>query len=401
MISYPPGSRVRYQLLGIVFVLVAVLFVAATVAIYRKAFTSSVDVTVRTDRIGTQLTEGADVKVRGVRVGEVRSVAASADGASIELALDPEAVAQVPVNVSAQLLPKTLFGERYVDLRIPDAPARPITSGDVIPEQRGRAAIEVDQVLDHLLPTLRAVQPDDLTSTLHSMSQALRGRGAPLGQTLVALDTYLQGITPAVPQLITVLDQLAPVSDTYAEAAPHLFQGLADLGTTGQTFVERRAELERLFVGVTAAADDLTGFLDRSGDDLVALAGASRPALEVLAKYAPEYPCLFRQLVDGIPRAETVFGKGSAHPERQRITVEVTGGRTKYLPEVDAPRYQDTRGPRCYPQTVPFPQYPPGGPIKDGARKPTAASNQPDPSLGLREPAPATSGGPTTQLGPR
>jgi virulence factor Mce-like protein len=397
MIWYPRSTRLRYQLLGLVFVLVAVLFVALTVGIYRKVFTPEVAVTLNTDRAGTQLRAGADVKVRGVRVGEVRSIEPSATGATIDLALEPAEVAQVPANVSARLVPKTLFGERFVDLVAPEgagaAPARPIAAGDVIPQDRGRASIETDKVLDNLLPTLQAVQPAQLATTLNAMSQALRGQGEPLGHTLVSLDKYLERFNPVIPDLVTDLDRLPPVADTYAQAAPHLFGGLADLTTTSQTLVDKRPELERLFSSVTGASDDLTEFLTHNEENLVDLAASSNPALEVLAKYAPEYPCLFRQVVEGIPRGEKAFGKGSAHPEQQRITIEVSASRGKYLPGVDTPRYQDTRGPRCYRQVVPFPQYPPGGPLKDGSRHPPAPSTQADPGLGLIQPGPVTNGG--------
>src|SRR5262249_5513629 len=60
-------------------------------------------------------------------------------------------------------------------------------------------------------------------------------------------------------------------------------------------------------------------------------------------------------------------------------------------PGVDEPKYDDKRGPRCYPQ-VPkpghWPQYPPDGPIKDGSSKP-APPKSPDGKL----PGPVTSGG--------
>ncbi|WP_051579409.1 MCE family protein [Pseudonocardia acaciae] len=396
MIGYPRSDRPRYMLLGLAFVLVAVLFVGFTVAIYRKAFTSTVDVTLQTDRVGTQLREGADVKVRGVRVGEVRAIAPSATGATLDLALDPDAVAEVPANVSAQLLPKTLFGERFVDLTIPDTPTRAIAAGDVIGQERTRSAIEVDQVLDNLLPTLQAVQPAQLATTLNAMSQALRGQGQPLGHTLVALDAYLKRFNPAVPDLVTDLDRLTPVADTYAEAAPHLFGGLDDLTTTSRTLVDERDRLEKLFLGVTDASNDLTDFLAHNQENLVDLAASSRPALQVLAKYAPEFPCLFRQVVEGIPRGDRTFGKGSAHPEQQRITIEISASRGKYVPGVDTPRFQDTRGPRCYKQVVPFPQYPPGGPLKDGTRHPPPPTDMPDPGLlGLIDPVPSTSGGST------
>ncbi len=101
--------------------------------------------------------------------------------------------------------------------------------------------------------------------------------------------------------------------------------------------------------------------------------------LAVLAKYASEYPCLLQQVVDEIPAADAAYGKGTAHPNVSRVTIEITASRGKYLPGVDTPRYLDKRGPRCYPVAKPpdrFPQYAPGGPLKDGSTKPPPPHNE-------------------------
>jgi len=51
----------------------------------------------------------------------------------LDLALSPGEVGSIPSNVTARILPKTLFGEKYVELEIPvDASSRPIAAGDVI-----------------------------------------------------------------------------------------------------------------------------------------------------------------------------------------------------------------------------------------------------------------------------
>jgi virulence factor Mce-like protein len=378
MIRYPRESRFRYMLLGVVFLLVAALVVALTVAIYRKAFTPVVSVRLETDRIGSQMRPGADVKIRGVVVGEVRDVQTAADGAALQLALDPDHAELIPANISARLLPKTLFGERFVALQMPEVPApSAIADGEVIGQDRSRAAIEVEQVLTDLLPVLRAVRPDQLAVTLNALATALEGRGERLGDTLVDLERYLGEFQPAVPDLVAVFDHLGPVADTYAEAAPDLLTALAELTTTTRTVDEQEAQLRELYAEVTGAAEDLGGFLEANRENVISLVATSRSTLELLARYAPEYPCLFRQLVEGIPRAETVFGKGSEHPEIQRLTIEITASRGKYRPGVDDPVYADKRGPRCY-ETPPhpdvFPQYPPGGPIEDGSEMPPPPS---------------------------
>ena len=383
MIGYARAHRSRYAAVGALFLVLMVGFVALTVGIYRKVFTPEELVTLRVERIGTQLAPGADVKVRGVLVGSVRSVSADAGGASITLALNPKDTELVPANVSARVLPKTLFGERYVDLRLPDDPGPAIAAGAVIPQDRSQTAIEGQQVLDHLLPTLQAVRPAELATTLSALDQALHGRGAQLGTTLVGLDNYLKGVNPAVPNLVRVFADLRPVTDIYAQAAPDLFEGLADLTTTSRTFADKREQLRRVFLGGRSTSDTLTDYLDDHSDELVALAGKTRPTLEVLARYAPEFPCFIHQVSEARPLIEKFFGKGTAHPEQVRVTAELSTTNGKYAPGVDTPKNGDNRGPRCYDQTPVATQYPPGGPLNDGSRKPNPPSNEPDPLAGL------------------
>ncbi|MCP9952975.1 MlaD family protein [Actinomadura madurae] len=150
------SERVRYRVLGISMVIVIALLLALTVALFNKAFTPVLEVTVKSERAGLQLLPHSDVKVRGLIVGEVRDTDATADGATLHLALDPDKAKLVPRNVQARLLPKTLFGEKYVDLRIP-AQAGPLglREGQVIQQDRSQAAVEIDKVLNDLLPCCR------------------------------------------------------------------------------------------------------------------------------------------------------------------------------------------------------------------------------------------------------
>ncbi|MER5388532.1 MCE family protein [Saccharopolyspora sp. NPDC002686] len=367
-------SRRRYQALGAVFLLVAGAFFAGTIAVYRKAFTSVVAVSLETDRVGNQMRVGADVKARGVVVGEVRGVRAVGDHAVLDLALKPDQAELIPASASARLLPKTLFGERYVSLQIPEnAGSQVLADGDVIPQDRSGSAIEVEKVLDELLPVLQAVQPEKLSTTLTAVSQALDGRGEQLGDTLVQLDDYLQKMNPSLPKLESVLSRIDDVADTYHQAAPDLAQALGDLTTTSQTIAEQRTQLQHMIGGVTSSADSLNRFLDLNKNNLINLTSTSRSTLELLAEYSPQYPCMLKQFADSIEPGERSFGKGSENPEIAKFTIEITGSRGKYVPGRDDPKYLDQRGPRCYPWVEPpdtFPQYPPDGPVQDGSTFP-------------------------------
>ena len=388
--------RLWYQVLGLVFLVVCVLFFGTTVAAYHKEFTPVAMVRLDTDHVGNQVRTGSDVKLRGVVVGEVRAINASGDHAALDLALDPAQLTLIPANVSARLLPRTLFGERYVALQIPDGrSARHLAAGDVIPQDRSSSAIELEQVLDNVMPLLQSVQPQKLASTLSAVATALDGRGEQLGTTLVKVSEYLAGLNPSLPDIKADITGLANVAATYDRAGPDLLQALSDLTTTTKTLVDRQQQLAQVWASVTTASDDLDSFLRVNQANLINLTVTSQSTLDVLAKYAPEYPCLLQQLADAVPRAYQAFGYGT--DRMNHVTIRFIADRTKYEPGQDEPAYLDKRGPRCYPMVPPpgrWPQYPPGGPVQDGSTHPPAGpgASVPLPSNGIIESGSSTTG---------
>lgn len=381
------GATIRRRLLGIGFIVVIAALVSLSIAMYDKAFTPVVKVSLATDKLGNQLQVLGDVKVRGLIVGEIRKITPTADGAVLELALDPEKADLIPRNVSARFIPKTLFGDRYVALQIPDDPdAKHLTEGDRIEQDRSAPAVELSQALDHLLPVLQAVQPQKLSTTLTAISTALEGRGEQLGQTLVELGKVVEEINPHVPQLTRDLRALAEVSDTYAEAIPDFVSALDDLTVTSRTVYEQRANLDALFADLTTSSRDLESFLRANSDNLIRLADSSRDTLELLAKYSPSYPCFLKQMASLVDAAKPVFGAGTDAPGLH-ATIEVVVNKGKYEPGKDTPEFNERRGPRCYdPKQMgsPFPDQPPDGPLQDGTSHGPANRSQQD---GLLPPA--------------
>jgi phospholipid/cholesterol/gamma-HCH transport system substrate-binding protein len=351
----------RNRLLGIAFIAALTAALTLSVLQYRKAFTPVTWVTLRTDHTGAQLLNGAEVKLHGVVVGEVRGITSDGQRATLRLAIDPAQAERIPRNVSAQLLPKTLFGERYVSLIPPSGPsAGPIHSGSVIDQGHTAAAIELERVLDDVLPLLQAIQPDKLAATLGALAEALRGNGDRLGADLVAADSYLTALNPELPTIRDDVRKLADVLTQYDAATPDLLSILRDTTVTMSTVSQQRTQLAGFLAETTNAADVTRIFLDRYDDRIIQLGQVSRPVLELLAEYAPEYPCLTRGLVALQPRVEKVFAGGRMH-----ITLEVTRDNGKYLPGKDEPVYGAKDGPNC--RGLPGPPVPaPEVPINDG-----------------------------------
>ncbi|GAA4713203.1 MCE family protein [Phytohabitans rumicis] len=351
----------RNRFLGIAFVVVLAAALTASVLQYRKAFTPATWVTLETDRAGMQLTAGADVKLRGVIVGDVRSIGSDGSGARLRLALDPKLARQVPAGVTARLLPKTLFGERYVALVSPDGETgAPIRDGAVITQDRSLGGVELEKVLDEALPLLQAIRPDRLATVLGALAAALDGRGEQLGRDLVLLDGYLGELNKQMPTIAEDVRKLSTVVDAYDAALPDLLSILRDVTVTATTVADQRTELAAFLMSATGAADSTRLFLEEHGDQLIRVGDVSRPVLELLATYAPEYPCLMRGLVALQPRVEDSFSGGKFH-----ITLEITKDGGKYEQGRDDPVYGAGNGPQCY--GLPNPAVPaPEHPINDG-----------------------------------
>ncbi|MFF4596208.1 MCE family protein [Amycolatopsis sp. NPDC001319] len=357
------------RLMGLAYFAAILAFLGLTIAAYDKVFTTVTTVTLRAGHIGNQLTRLADVKLRGVLVGEVREITTSGDGTSLTLALDPRQATLIPADVTARLLPKTLFGERYVDLVEPAHPASArLTEGAVIHQDTSAEAVELNQILDKLMPVLQAVQPQKLSTTLNAVSDALDGRGEQLGQTLTRLGDYVRRINPSVPDLTADLAALPGVADTYDQAAPDLLQALSDLTTTTKTIAQQQDSLRSLYSDLTTTGLNLRDFLAANKDNLIRVTSDSRPTLDLLERYAPEYPCLTKQLADFGPKLDDVWG-GADGDHKLHLTIEIANSRGKYVPGQDTPAYDEHRGPRCY-SLQPgekAPQYPEGRPIQDGS----------------------------------
>jgi len=294
-------------------------------------------------------------------VGEVRGIAADGAGARLRLALDPATTAQIPANVTARLLPKTLFGERFVALVAPpDAVPRPIRDGAVIAQDRTTSAVELERVLDGALPLLQAIQPDKLAATLGALAYALDGRGDRLGRDLSAMNDLLARLNREMPTIAQDVRLLADTLAVYDGAAEDLLAILRDATVTATTVTDQRAELARFLAEATDVADSTRVFLDRHGDRIIQLGQVSRPVLELLALYSPEYPCLLAGITALQPRAEQVFAS-----ERMHITLEITRDSGKYVAGRDDPVYGAHTGPSC--RGLPHPAVPaPGVPIADG-----------------------------------
>lgn len=351
MTSSGHEHRIRRRLQGLGMIVVIAGLVGLSVVIYNKSlpWQHVVPVTLQAQRIGHQLIVPADVKIRGLIVGEVRAVGTDGDHAVLKMAIQPDKARLIPENVQARILPKTLFGEKFVDLIIPSDPSsKHIQSGDVITEDRSSTAIEIEKVFDDLVPLLRTLKPTDLNLMLSSLAGALRGRGDQLGQNFVNVDTYLTQFNPHVPKLMQDISGLADFASNTNQSAPALLATLRNFSANARTLVAKQDSFAKVLQGTAAFADTANSVLRQNADNLIQLANVSQPTLTTLARYSPEFPCL----IMGIDRIEPLLENTFAPVEGSRpglhIRLEVVQQPAGYTWPSDKPVYDQNIGPNCH-----------------------------------------------------
>ena len=280
----------HHRILGVIFIGFLALSVWLVSAAFTQKFTDFDEVTLTTSSAGMQLPMRADVKARGVIVGQVNKAESEGEGATLTLGIKPDKIGQIPDNVTAALVPKTLFGEKYVELNIPkdDPSDSSLETGDKI--EQTDLPIEVERVLNDLYPLLRTVQPAELNYTLNALATALEGRGEKIGESFVTLDSYLKRLNPQIPDIIADIKLLATVTDTYADVMPAIADTLRNTVKTGNTLVSKEEKLNAFLKDLTAFSDTTKAFLDDNGENIIRLGKLSEPILALLEPLLQRVP---------------------------------------------------------------------------------------------------------------
>ena len=364
----------RLLVSGIVFLTILALLVAFSIAIYDKAFTRFTTVSVKAQSAGLQLSQFGDVRRHGVLVGRVHDVTNDGKQAVIRLDLSPASAKDIPENVSIEILPTTLFGQKFIDIVDPADPSqKSLSSGDVIPSSRVHTNVELQKILANLFPLLRSIRPADLSATLYAIANALRGRGDQIGRTFVELDDYLTAINVHLPTLQQDLVLLAKVSKTYAIAAPDLVRLLRNATTTAHTLTAKESQLRGFFDDVTGLSTTSTRVLTTNAANIERGAALSKPLLGLLDTYSPEFPCLLKGAARYAGRLNEIFSGG-----RVRQSMSFAATQKRPYDQRDIPQYGEHRAPQCY--GLPYPKQPLPGPtdFHNGTDLETAAGGNPN-----------------------
>ena len=238
-----------------------------------RGFGDKVKVQARLDD-AAGLAEGAMVKVAGIDIGRVDSLAIEHDQAVVSMSLDPAAAVRRDAIVKVRA--RSVLGEKYVEVVPISRDAALAQDGDEL--QGARTPVEIDQLVNDLGPLVGAMDPKVLERSLSVLTEALDEDPERLARMLEDAEVLLDnGATASaeLPGLVQetrvtlqsvrrVADQAGPVIARADRVVAQLETGTADLDTT-------RAEVDALLVETRQVVDDggkLVGRLEARGDQL-------------------------------------------------------------------------------------------------------------------------------------
>ena len=170
-------------------------------------------------RAGQGLANGSEVSYRGVSVGEVRSVELVDRQARVTLAMDPGF--EVPVDARVVVRPKTVFGEKFVDLTFPEGVDGPyLSDGDRV--ENADSATEVEDFFEGSDNLFSAIDENELAELVTSLNESARGTGDDVARAFESsADASALGADTIDAQL-RALDSFATFQDAIRSIGPDL-----------------------------------------------------------------------------------------------------------------------------------------------------------------------------------
>lgn len=322
---------------GVLYLVLIAALVTLSIAAFEKKlpWQSAATITLRTTAPGLELNPHSDVKFQGLRVGEVRSITSDGRTATIRLALDDSALRLLPANVDAAIVPKTLFGEKYVDLRLPASPstARLSAGGEI---RQSTTSVEIGTLFSDLVPVLDALKPQQLSIILNSLAQALDGRGATLARDVNQFRAFLVKLDPHLETFTHDVGQFTRTADIYADSAPDLLRLLSSAaGISRELLIPQEKDLSAVLDQTIATSGDVKHVLAQNAENLIRLSGRSRAVLAVLDQYSAALPCLLTGLHRfGILSNQAIGARGPF----TNLIIDVISNNGPYKNPTDLPR---------------------------------------------------------------
>ncbi|MFD4294096.1 MCE family protein [Rhodococcus sp. NPDC058505] len=383
MDQYTGRSRARLALRGLIAVLVGVAVAVLMVMRGSGGLQRNPEVTVAIPASAGLITGEAPVRYSGVNVGRISGIDSGTESSVVSLQIDATAIDQIPATVAVRVVPRTFFGDIFIDLVDPPdaAAAPPLADGARLTIDQGPDAVALYGVYTKMVAVLDHMQPQKLQTALTALGHALDGRGEQIGGIVDRLAAVSPTLTPAAQQFLDATPEFRTVVGALDAATPDVLATLTAATAVSRTLVDHAPAVGSMFGAAAGFAAVAAGFL---GGQQQAITTVVDSAGTILATTAARSDGLRETLA----RANTFGAAGArvfASGKFDITAVPTFAGPMPYT-GADCPTYGDMSGAYC--SGAPAPQAPVAA-ASPAAPTPTAAgvagTARENPVLGLLE----------------
>lgn len=210
----------------------------------------------------TLLLPGDDVRIAGVRVGQVDEVSiVDRDQAMVEFSV--AAGRTLPASVGAQIKFRNLVGQRYVALSqgVGHDPNAVLEPGQEIPLERTRPALDLTELFNGFKPLFQALSPDEVNQLSYEIIQVLQGEGGTV-ESLLAHTASLTSTLAAKDEVIgQVIGNLNGVLETVNARGEKLSEVLVQVQQLVSGLAEDREPIGEAIDAIGGLATTTSGLL--------------------------------------------------------------------------------------------------------------------------------------------
>ncbi|WP_328757335.1 MCE family protein [Streptomyces sp. NBC_00271] len=215
---------------------------------------------------------GSDVRVLGVRIGEVEKITPEGDRVRVELKYDEGR--KVPADAKAAVINSSVVSDRYVQL-LPVYRTGPVLrNGAVIPETRTAVPVELDRVFDSLHTTADALGPQgankdgSLSRLLGVSADNLDGQGENLNQTVEDLSKAVTTLSDGRTDLFGTVRNLQVFTAALAADDKSVRSFNTSLAEVAGQLAGERKDLADALKNLGTALGDVSAFVKKNKKSL-------------------------------------------------------------------------------------------------------------------------------------
>lgn len=231
------------------------------------------------------LAEGDFVRIAGVEVGKVETIALERDAAlTVAFSTDPSVV--LTEATRAVIRYDNLIGDRYLELEEGAGSVKVLQPGDTIPVARTAPALDLDALTGGFRPLFRALDPDQVNELTGQLVSAFQGQGATIGSFLTQTAATTSTLADRDQLIGEVIGNLSTVLESLGSETEQLDTGVLALSELVSGLSERRSELSVGLANTNAAAATIADLLTQARPPLKDVIGETdRVAATILADH--------------------------------------------------------------------------------------------------------------------